>query len=60
MKILIKKYKINPKNILGHSDVAPERKRILRKVSWKILASKQISIWHDHNEKFLKKLESEM
>mgnify|MGYP003334197526 CR=1 FL=1 len=25
--ILIKKYKINSKNILGHSDVAPERKK---------------------------------
>ena len=27
IKILIKKYKINSKNILGHSDVAPERKK---------------------------------
>ena len=30
-KLLIKKYKINIKNILGHSDVAPERKKILEK-----------------------------
>ena len=57
LKILIKKYKINPKNILGHSDVAPERKKDPgEKFPWKILASKQISIWHDHNEKFLKKI----
>ena len=26
-KFLIKKYKINAKNILGHSDIAPERKK---------------------------------
>ena len=33
-KILIKKYKINSKNILGHSDIAPERKeRSRRKIS---------------------------
>ena len=26
-KLLIRKYKINPKNILGHSDIAPDRKK---------------------------------
>ena len=26
-KFLIKKYKIDPKNILGHSDIAPSRKK---------------------------------
>ena len=30
-KYLIKKYKINNKNILGHSDIAPEEKKILEK-----------------------------
>ena len=30
-KMLIKKYKIKSKNILGHSDVAPDRKKIQEK-----------------------------
>ena len=30
-KFLIKKYRINLKNILGHSDIAPERKKTLVK-----------------------------
>ena len=40
-KFLIKKYKINPKNILGHSDIAPERKKDPgEKFPWKYLFSK--------------------
>ena len=30
-KFLIKKYKIDQKNILGHSDIAPKEKKILVK-----------------------------
>ena len=57
LKILMKKYKINPKNILGHSDIAPDRKKDPgEKFPWKILAKKKISIWHNNNEKFLKKI----
>ena len=41
-KFLIKKYKINPKNILGHSDVAPERKKDPgEKFPWEYLAKKK-------------------
>ena len=46
-KILIKKYKINPKNILGHSDIAPERKKDPgEKFPWKDLAKHNIGSWH--------------
>jgi len=46
-KFLIKKYKINPKNILGHSDIAPQRKKDPgEKFPWKYLSQKKISLWH--------------
>ena len=46
-KILIKKYKIKPKNILGHSDIAPERKKDPgEKFPWKEFAKQRIGIWH--------------
>ena len=46
-KILIKKYKIKKKNILGHSDIAPLRKKDPgEKFPWKFIANKQIGIWH--------------
>tara|TARA_Y100000590_G_scaffold433117_1_gene549824 strand:+ start:949 stop:1620 length:672 start_codon:yes stop_codon:yes gene_type:complete len=49
-KILIKKYKINKNNILGHSDVAPERKKDPgEKFPWKLLYKNQIGIWHNLN-----------
>jgi N-acetylmuramoyl-L-alanine amidase len=55
-KILIKKYKIKSKNVIGHSDVAPLRKIDPgEKFPWKILSAKQIGIWHHYNLKFLKK-----
>ncbi len=41
-KILIKKYKINKQNILGHSDIAPLRKKDPgEKFPWKYLAKKK-------------------
>ena len=49
---LIKKYKINKKNILGHSDIA-----VLRKVDpgekfpWKLLSKNKIGMWHNINYK---------
>jgi N-acetylmuramoyl-L-alanine amidase len=53
---LIKKYKINLKNILGHSDVAPERKKDPgEKFPWEYLAKKNIGLWHDLNKKLLYK-----
>ena len=47
-KIIIKKYKINKNNILGHSDIAYNRKKDPgEKFPWKLLAKKKIGIWHN-------------
>ena len=55
-KFLIKKYKINLKNILGHSDIAPERKKDPgEKFPWNDLAKKNIGFWHSLNKKLLLK-----
>jgi len=55
-KFLIIKYNINSKNILGHSDIAPHRKKDPgEKFPWKLLAKKNIGIWHSLSEKNLKK-----
>ena len=41
-KFLMKKYKIDPKNILGHSDIAPNRKKDPgEKFPWQYLAKKK-------------------
>ena len=46
-KFLIKKYKISIKNILGHSDIAPERKKDPgEKFPWKYLSQNQVGLWH--------------
>ncbi|MDA9682053.1 N-acetylmuramoyl-L-alanine amidase [Candidatus Pelagibacter sp.] len=46
-KSLIRKYNIIPKNILGHSDIAPNRKKDPgEKFPWKYLSQNQIGIWH--------------
>ena len=53
---LTKKYKINKKNVIGHSDIAPLRKIDPgEKFPWKYLAKNKIGIWHDHKPDFLKK-----
>ena len=55
-KFLIKKYKIEPKNILGHSDIAPNRKKDPgEKFPWKYLAKNKISLWHSLSKNLLKK-----
>ena len=47
-KILIKKYKIKKNNILGHSDIAPGRKKDPgEKFPWKILFRNKVGIWHN-------------
>ena len=57
IKFLIKKYKINKKNIIGHSDIAPDRKKDPgEKFPWKHLAKKNISFWHNLNKQKLRKL----
>ena len=53
---LKKKYKIKKENILGHSDIAPERKKDPgEKFPWKKLAKVNLAIWHKLNEIDLKK-----
>jgi N-acetylmuramoyl-L-alanine amidase len=53
-KILIKKYKIKKRNIIGHSDIAPLRKIDPgEKFPWKELADKKIGIWHNCKTKEL-------
>lgn len=47
-KYIIKKYKINPKSILGHSDIAPDRKQDPgEKFPWEFLSKNKIGIWHE-------------
>ena len=56
-RFLIGKYKINRKNILGHSDIAPLRKKDPgEKFPWKLLNKKKICLWHNLSEKNCKKL----
>jgi len=53
-KILIKKYKIKKNHILGHSDIAPDRKIDPgEKFPWKILYRNNIGIWHNLNSRKL-------
>ena len=55
-KLLIKKYKINPKNILGHSDIAVQRKKDPgEKFPWEYLSKNKIGIWHRLNKQVLTK-----
>ena len=55
LKVLIKSYKINLNNVLGHSDIAPNRKKDPgEKFPWKNLAKANLAKWHDLNEKILK------
>ena len=53
-KFLMKRYKINSKNILGHSDVAPQRKKDPgEKFPWKYLSRNKIGLWHTLEKKKL-------
>jgi N-acetylmuramoyl-L-alanine amidase len=55
-KFLIKKHKINPKNILGHSDIAAERKKDPgEKFPWEYLSKNKIGVWHTLNKQDLTK-----
>ena len=54
LKYLIREYKINPKNVLGHSDIAPDRKKDPgEKFPWKELSRFKVSQWHNLDEKIL-------
>ena len=55
-RFLIKKYKIDQKNILGHSDIAPNRKKDPgEKFPWKYLAKFRIGNWNSLTVKTLVK-----
>ena len=56
-KILINKYKIKKNNILGHSDIAYDRKKDPgEKFPWELLSKKKVGVWHNLNQKKLIKL----
>ena len=55
-RYLIKKYKIKPHNILGHSDIAPDRKKDPgEKFPWRLISKKKIGLWHSVPKNILKK-----
>jgi N-acetylmuramoyl-L-alanine amidase len=55
-KFLIKKYKISKENILGHSDIAPSRKKDPgERFPWEYLSKQGIGIWHSLSKRFLEK-----
>jgi len=56
LKILLKKYKIKKKYILGHSDISPGRKKDPgEKFPWEMLAKNKLSFWHNLDQKKIKK-----
>jgi len=60
LNLLIKKYKINFKNILGHSDISPLRKKDPgEKFPWNYLAKKKLCFWHSLNISEIKKFRNE-
>ena len=57
LNILVKRYKIKKKYILGHSDISPGRKKDPgEKFPWEMLAKKKLSFWHNLDQKKIKKL----
>ena len=53
---LAKKFNFKKKHFLGHSDIAPFRKKDPgEKFPWKILSKYRIGVWHSLNQKILKK-----
>ena len=55
-KFLIKKYKIKSSFFLGHSDIAPYRKKDPgEKFPWKYFSKNKIGLWHDLSKNFTEK-----
>ena len=55
-KFLIRKYKINQKSILGHSDIASNRKKDPgEKFPWSKLSKINLCTWHNLEERKIKK-----
>ncbi len=56
-KYLLKKYRIKMRYVLGHSDIAPFRKKDPgEKFPWRYLSKYKVGFWHDLNEKKLFKI----
>ena len=56
LKYLQKKYGIKNQNILGHSDIAPDRKKDPgEKFPWRKLADKNLCKWHNLSSAKIKK-----
>ena len=56
LKYLLREYKVNKSNVLGHSDISPDRKKDPgEKFPWKSLAKHNLSKWHSLNEKSIKR-----
>ena len=56
LKQLIRLYKIDLNNVLGHSDIAPDRKKDPgENFPWKKLAKIKLAKWHKLDEKKIKK-----
>ena len=59
-KNLIKKYNIKKTNVLGHSDIAFERKKDPgEKFPWERLSKNKVCIWHNIDNNILEKLRSD-
>ena len=53
---LAKKYNLKSKHYLGHSDIAPDRKKDPgEKFPWEFLSKYKIGVWHSLNKRLLKK-----
>ena len=56
LKNLMKNYKVKNRNILGHSDISPDRKKDPgEKFPWKDLFKDKLAHWHSLEEKMLSK-----
>ena len=56
LKHLMKKYKIDKKCVLGHSDISPDRKKDPgEKFPWQELSKDKLCLWHQLNQKKIKK-----
>ena len=55
LKFLIRKYDLKYHNILGHSDIAPSRKKDPgEKFPWSLLAKQKLCLWHNLIKKKIK------
>ena len=60
LKVLTKEYEINVKNILGHSDISPNRKKDPgEKFPWRELAKNKLSYWHGLKQNIIIKFRKE-